>query len=83
MCLRDICGRRFPVKSSPANALDWCFLKDTYCQQPGVLDERGDVVFEHKLSTTPKALRVAGLQAGCDKLPVITRSRRNTKGDRL
>src|SRR5215469_11873692 len=25
----------------------------------------------------------AGLQAGCDKLPVITRSRRNTKGDRL
>src|ERR1700728_3482487 len=25
----------------------------------------------------------AGLQAGCDELPVITRSRRNTKGDRL
>jgi len=25
----------------------------------------------------------AGLQAGCDKLPVITRSRRNRKGDRL
>jgi len=25
MCLRDICGRRFRVKSSPPNALDWTF----------------------------------------------------------
>src|SRR5215468_3744379 len=44
---KDFAEKKYTVGLDLGDRWSW------YC----VLDERGDVVFEHKLSTTPKALR--------------------------